>query len=346
MNLFNPQLLLTFQVAALVLVASALAAATAWLLARQRSAPLPVLDRLRLSGLDDSRRKTAMELEAAKSLNDELRRNLSATESQCLAALEQRDEAEQQAVQRSAEMRKLHDQLTELKSRETVPVEEHSRHLRLLEQQLREATSAAKTTEQKAADAATENGRLQQLLETLGQEKAAQEAAFTARIEALTTAAVPETLPAAAPTPEPPSLDKARQTLTRLEHELTVQEDILTRPDSGPAPSAAELKRQTAVQERLRRQVRALNRSIALLGNAPLQPDDLTQLKGIKAGINNQLQSFGIFTYAQIVQWDEEDMLAFNELLGFKNRIHRDKWQEQAQALLDRRTQSATLDLL
>lgn len=84
---------------------------------------------------------------------------------------------------------------------------------------------------------------------------------------------------------------------------------------------------------RLQRHIRALTRSLATLEGHDLKADDLTQLKGVKTVLNQQLHSLGIYTYRQIVAWDAEDILAFGELLSFKQRITRDKWQEQARQL-------------
>ena len=53
--------------------------------------------------------------------------------------------------------------------------------------------------------------------------------------------------------------------------------------------------------------------------------------------LNSQLHAYGIFTYRQIAAWDPEDMQAFSELLSFKQRISRDKWQEQARQLHEAR---------
>jgi len=94
-NLINPQLLLSAQVASLVLLASLFASVIVWLCCR-RSSPGP--------------QKVEV---AADTRNEELRRHLAATESQCVQALEQRDEADRQAVLRAGELHKLQDELAQ-----------------------------------------------------------------------------------------------------------------------------------------------------------------------------------------------------------------------------------------
>ena len=167
--------------------------------------------------------------------------------------------------------------------------------------------------------------------------------------------------------PEVPSLEDARSTLEDLEQELQEKEQVmgvltadqalrwdeleairrappeerqvkLHEAEKAESAATGKLVAAAADRDRCRRQVRALRRSLKLAeehAESPLRvADDLTRIKGIKAGISQQLHAFGIFTYQQIVEWDEEDMQAFSELLAFKNRAHRDKWQEQARALM------------
>lgn len=100
------------------------------------------------------------------------------------------------------------------------------------------------------------------------------------------------------------------------------------------ADSEKRLHTATSEIERLQKQVRVLKRAgekAASLVSVP--DDDLTQIKGIKKVINEHLRAHGIRTWRQIAQWDAEDLRVFSELLAFKNRAGREKWQEQARAL-------------
>lgn len=98
----------------------------------------------------------------------------------------------------------------------------------------------------------------------------------------------------------------------------------------------SEQRLQTASDEidRLENQARAMHqareKATALAG---VPDDDLTQIKGIKKVINEQLRACGIRTWKQIAQWDDAELRAFSELLAFKNRATREQWQEQARAL-------------
>lgn len=92
----------------------------------------------------------------------------------------------------------------------------------------------------------------------------------------------------------------------------------------------------TAASEiaRLQNQTRVLLRveeTNAALKDVP--DDDLTQIKGIKKIISEQLHSHGIRTWQQIAQWNDDELRAFSEILAFKNRAIREQWQQQARAL-------------
>ena len=66
----------------------------------------------------------------------------------------------------------------------------------------------------------------------------------------------------------------------------------------------------------------------------PEKIDDLTALKGIAQVLELRLHELGIYTYAQIAHWNEENIKEFSSRLAFKDRIQRERWVEQAQQLL------------
>lgn len=65
----------------------------------------------------------------------------------------------------------------------------------------------------------------------------------------------------------------------------------------------------------------------------PAEIDDLTALKGIAKVLEQRLHEFGIYTYKQIAVWTDEQVKEFSSRLAFKDRIHREKWIEQAKEL-------------
>jgi|GEM_PF-597715 len=76
----------------------------------------------------------------------------------------------------------------------------------------------------------------------------------------------------------------------------------------------------------------------------PRQCDDLTALKGIAQTLEQRLHEFGVYTYAQIASWNEDQIREFSTRLAFKDRIQRERWVEQAQQLLAQQSAKAGYD--
>ena len=85
----------------------------------------------------------------------------------------------------------------------------------------------------------------------------------------------------------------------------------------------------------LQHQQTALRQSLEQAAAFP-QVDDLTQIKGIKAVLRDQLHAFGVRSFQQISAWTDDDVEAFSELLAFKDRAKRDAWVKQAQDLISK----------
>jgi len=98
--------------------------------------------------------------------------------------------------------------------------------------------------------------------------------------------------------------------------------------------SAERLSEAQTTVASLQNQQRALHKTLQQTTELASQPDDdLTKIKGIKGVISEHLHALGIRTWRQIAEWNDDDLLAFSELLAFKNRATRDHWQEQARLL-------------
>ena len=61
--------------------------------------------------------------------------------------------------------------------------------------------------------------------------------------------------------------------------------------------------------------------------------DNLKRLSGIGLKIEEKLNRAGVMRFAQIAQWTAKDIAAFNEKLGYRGRIERENWVEQARSL-------------
>ena len=63
--------------------------------------------------------------------------------------------------------------------------------------------------------------------------------------------------------------------------------------------------------------------------------DDLTAIAGIGPRIAEVLNGLGIWTYAQISEWTASNETWIENHLAFKGRVGREKWVEQASALME-----------
>lgn len=65
----------------------------------------------------------------------------------------------------------------------------------------------------------------------------------------------------------------------------------------------------------------------------PEVPDDLKAISGIGPKLEQVLNGFGVWTYAQVADWGAAEVAWVDDTLGFKGRIERDGWIGQAAAL-------------
>ncbi|MGR3723663.1 hypothetical protein [Abyssibius alkaniclasticus] len=64
--------------------------------------------------------------------------------------------------------------------------------------------------------------------------------------------------------------------------------------------------------------------------------DDLKRIKGIGPGLERMLNGMGYFHYSQIASWTKDEIAWVDaNLEGFKGRVSRDNWVEQARDLAD-----------
>ena len=66
---------------------------------------------------------------------------------------------------------------------------------------------------------------------------------------------------------------------------------------------------------------------------AAVSREDLKNIRGIDAGIEDQLNRGGITSYSQIAAWSSSDVAMVQESLGIDGRVQQENWIEQAQVL-------------
>ncbi|MET0576414.1 MAG: NADH-ubiquinone dehydrogenase [Mesorhizobium sp.] len=65
----------------------------------------------------------------------------------------------------------------------------------------------------------------------------------------------------------------------------------------------------------------------------PRKPDDLKLISGVGPKLETVLNGLGIWTYGQVAVLSREETAWLDDYLGFKGRIGRDRWIEQATTL-------------
>jgi predicted flap endonuclease-1-like 5' DNA nuclease len=78
-----------------------------------------------------------------------------------------------------------------------------------------------------------------------------------------------------------------------------------------------------------------LSENIAQWEKGGVVTDDLTEIRGIKAGIQKQLLELGVSSFQQVSDWSPAALEVVMQLPGIKQRPVKDRWQEQARELLE-----------
>jgi len=67
--------------------------------------------------------------------------------------------------------------------------------------------------------------------------------------------------------------------------------------------------------------------------SAPEQIDDLKRIKGVGAVIEETLNDLGIYQFAQIEAWSDDNISWIENFLAFPGRISREDWVKQSKTL-------------
>ena len=102
--------------------------------------------------------------------------------------------------------------------------------------------------------------------------------------------------------------------------------DAGARADDGETLAAGSI-----VDEAARERARAIGIAPAEVG---ARGDDLTRIKGIGPRLEEMLHDLGVYTFAQVAAWSEEEADRVDDnLTAFKGRVRRDDWRAQAKDL-------------
>ena len=86
--------------------------------------------------------------------------------------------------------------------------------------------------------------------------------------------------------------------------------------------------------ERTDARARRLNAAFKGFKKPKGEADDLSKIKGLDAALVGRLNGIGVIKFEQIANFSDEDIANVEEALSLDGRIEREKWVEQAQALM------------
>ena len=129
------------------------------------------------------------------------------------------------------------------------------------------------------------------------------------------------------------------------EPEPEAEAEVESEPEPEPEPELEDVVEDTPVPEVAAVAGEEVHPSEAMLaeleGEQPVQVeqpdsggDDLTTITGIGPRIAEVLNSLGIWTFAQIAEWQPEHETWIENHLSFKGRVSRENWVGQAKELL------------
>ena len=324
-------LFLSSQIALLVLAGSLLGFALGWVMHRFLGPDLKAEMNAKLDIEHSLRARETDQAQAAVQKLASMEASLKESENQCLQALQQRDEAEKHATETLNRLRGLQEQLDRAQ-RGTVPLEEHSTLKAELHQQLESKDREIAQLQQKLAESPLPQTPVVKvpLLPPAPVIQPAVLAPVADVAEADALAFPPAPLrevrdmvhqPAKAKAqPHRPDLPAIQQKLAELR--------------------AASHKGKASDREKATARADFVERALAFATTAEDNVDDLTQIKHIKVTLNRQLLSIGICTFRQIADWTPAEHKIVGSLLSLKDRPQREKWQQQAATLLEKKQNS------
>lgn len=143
--------------------------------------------------------------------------------------------------------------------------------------------------------------------------------------------ATPATPPGAVdPAPTPEAVEEAVEAVEKaVESVEKALAEAVPEPEAAPEEATAEVTAEAPADEP------AAEKPGLLYDVAPETVDDLRRISGIGPKLAAELNAIGIYTYAQLSELTEENLAWIDtQLTSFRGRSLRDKWVDQAKALL------------
>ncbi len=279
------------------------------------------------------------ESESAKIINEELRCQLHQTAQQQEQAVAAAERLEQDLLTRIAESEEFTKQIVQAKS-------EHTKLIKSFE--IRESTNSQQLTKLRLRmeQLQQENMQHQARLTTLNRERNQLHSELLKTNEALQeneqllamqVAEVSTRLQLTSGQRDQAfdQVNELRVECDGYQSELEAQNEVignLKNSQSGPVAIAFTQDQDDPIHGG---RTRLDPRRGRIYTQPPTIRDDLKLISGIAQVLERRLNEFGVYTYQQILEWDETAIEEYSTLLTFKDRIERDNWIGQARQLFE-----------
>ena len=111
--------------------------------------------------------------------------------------------------------------------------------------------------------------------------------------------------------------------------EITVT-DSVAMPSATTTPASIGSEQSSASESELQASQAWKPQGFATL---PAQVDDLKRIKGVGAVLEKTLNDLGVYQFAQIADWNSDNVSWVDSFLSFSGRIEREDWIAQARTL-------------
>ena len=124
-------------------------------------------------------------------------------------------------------------------------------------------------------------------------------------------------------------IDDQQKEIDRLQAELETRQTVTEEAAPAGAPPTS------APSQDEERKDQAYSSASESVSEPSAATDDLTKIKGIGRVLEGKLHGLGVTTFMQIAEFSAADIDRINAVLDFPGRIERERWVEQAKAIVD-----------
>jgi predicted flap endonuclease-1-like 5' DNA nuclease len=104
--------------------------------------------------------------------------------------------------------------------------------------------------------------------------------------------------------------------------------------EDAPVEEIAEVVAEAAPVAAEEAAVESAGSKPTMFTEAPADKDDLKKITGVGPKLEETLNGLGVYQFAQVASWTNDEVMWVDDNLSFKGRIERDDWIGQASELM------------